>query len=79
MSFFQFFFGTPKRFLATLGTLGVIGLFIIEAVSPGLLFRTSRGIVSGLMPLLEALMFYALVFLMIAWGFGALFKKGGKK
>ena len=71
--YFQFFLGTPQRFLATLGAVAVLAIFSL--IWPGLISGALNQLFCELRPLIMMVIY----FLMIAFGVKILMKGGGNK
>ena len=56
----KFFLGTPKRFLTTLSVIAALA--IVEAVAPGTIETSIR-------PITDAILVYAMMFLILGFGF----------
>lgn len=53
----RFFFGTPRRFVATVAVVGMV----VVILSPGLLYRAASGLVRELWPLVQLFLMICIV------------------
>lgn len=68
----RFFLGSPRRALATMSSLAILG--VINYFKPGTLSVVANGVVGELSPLLNMLFYYGLIFFFILLGFRIMFK-----
>ncbi len=75
-----FFFGTPRRFVATASVFAVLGL--IHYFAPGTLWAVSCGVIRELGPFLNTVLYFGLLFFLLFLGFRVMlnpFLKSRKK